>query len=320
MRTRESYCIEGTGPRGAVALLLTRWNGIGDDIAALPVVAELARKKSVTVYTTHPELWRGVSGAVVAVAGDEMTCDNGEFLGMWWDDEHRNKFELIYKLSGWGCWEDNEFAKHSRTRFEQLAEILGCEVPESFDYKSALLACMRFAFAKPYTVLAPQSHGVMRSLPLERGTELYEQAVNFENTLLLADGSYGDERELRCVSLRELIDVVYNAERVIGIDNGIAHIAAALGRPLTVIAGMTDANNIFSQYEKFNPNWEFQFIQQPGHECESPCYGMKARGFSNQLCCGSYALPKCMESVNTGEVVSLVYSEAVTQKNAILTQ
>lgn len=315
--TLEQYRLNGTGSKGSLCLLFVNECGIGDDVNALPVVASLAEENDVTVYTVHPELWRGIDVNVIGVTGNQVVgfaSEYGELLDILWDGANLPKYETIYKLTSWGVWEDNEIGGSIRPRFDQLAEILGVECSHKyawgarghnpiFDYAAALNA-RKIDVEKPYVVLSVESHEPMRTLPDDKAFELYVDLLNYSDVIWLTEGS-PQKRRTRCSSLAELIHLVYNAERVVGIDNGIAHIAAALRKPLTLIGGMTDVRKIFEQYQT-----PINYIQTAyTAECPRACYRLPSNGFTKNKCCGSHDAPKCLGSTDVGRVVSIAYGD-----------
>ncbi len=292
MRTREQYQLNGTGI--GTCLLMVQC-GIGDDICAMPAVASL--KGLITIYTHHPDLWAALNVTVVTVKADNMTCSNGEYLLPDWDNAHLTKFERIFKLNNWGGWEDDEQGFNSRPRFEQLADLLEVKL-KPFDFKAALN--VQNSEQKDYTLLAVESNEHWRSLPSARDT-LNALRLTGEKVVWLTEFPNSRPEARRCKTWAELLETVASARRVIAVDNGIAHIAAALGKPLTILGGMTNVRDIFSQYG--NP---FETIQAPFDECQSPCYRNPLRGFGRGLrgkCCGVYDSPRCMESITPHEIL-----------------
>lgn len=309
--TREQYRLNGTGPKGSVCLMLVAL-GIGDDISALPVIAELAKTHAVTVYTCHAELWRGIAVDVMSVLGttDGYTvtyrCEDGTYLDLSWDAVALRQFETIYKLSDWCVWSAFE-GNTPEVLFKELADLIGVEWSgQQFDYVAALGA-RKIDVEKPYAILSVESNEPWRTVPEDKAFELYVDLLNYSDVVWLTSKK-PDKRKTRCPSLMELIHLIYNAERVIGIDNGVAHIAAAFRKSVTLIGGPTDIRKIFGQYEA-----PLNIIQMSGHgECSSPCYRLPSNGFTNQKCCGSYDSPKCLEGVRAGEVVQIAYDATVT--------
>lgn len=268
--------------------------GIGDDICAMPAVASL--DGPVTIYTHHPELWAALNVTAVKVEGDNITCSNGEYLDPLWDNQHLPIFERIFKLNNWGGWEDDEQGFNSRPRFEQLAEILQVEL-KPFDF--SILSPVE---NKGYILLAVESNEHWRSLPRARNV-LDALKREGEKVIWLTEYPNSRREALQCKTWQELLTTVANAKRVIAVDNGIAHIAAALGKPLTILGGMTKIGDIFSQYG--NP---FDGIQASFNECDSPCYRNPSRGFGRGLrgkCCARYDSPQCMESIQPAEIIEL---------------
>lgn len=297
--------LTGTGPKNSVGLLFVDWCGLGDDITALPVIAELAKTKDVTVYTVHPGLWQSLNVHVIGVTvtgveagpnviAKEFRCDTGEYLDMYWEGNNLPKYETIYKLGAWGVWEDNAIGGSHRPRFEQLAELLDVSVPESFDYVAALKPNVT---SDSYILMNVESRELMRSLTDTQALELYELLSEDSRVVWLSETS-GDPR-VRCNTAQELIDLVYNAKHVVGIDNGVMHLACAFKKPVTIAGGMTDVRLIFEQYKT-----PLSVIQTSHNECISPCYRLPQNGFTNKLCCGKYERPACLGSLNVSSLLT----------------
>ena len=295
--------IKGSGPRGSVCLLMTRENGIGDAINALPIVSEFAKGRAVTVYTQYPELWERVGVTVKGVkpAGESGTCEwteTGELTDYLWEQKQLPKYETIYRLNGWGAWDDFTNGATLHSRYSQLASYLECKIPDEFDYAIALNPTDTPS-EKGYTLFSPDSNSADRTLPEEKALELYESLSKKYEVIWIP-------KLRKAENIRELVDLVWNADRVVGIDNGVAHIAAALGVPAVLIGGMTSIRGIFSQYLYCNPGWQLRAIQQPGPECKSPCYRQADRGYTDQKCCGRFDLPQCMQSVSAQHIIQLI--------------
>jgi hypothetical protein len=261
----------------------------------MPAVASL--EGPVTIYTHHPDIWSALNVTVVTVSGDNITCSNGEYLDPLWDEVHLPKFERIFKLNNWGGWEDDEQGFSSTARFKQLAKLLEVEL-KPFDF-SLLGAAIT---DDGYTLLATESSEHWRSLPRARNVLDALRAAG-EQVVWLTEYPNSRREALRCKTWAELLDTVARARRVISVDSGIAHIAAALGKPLTIVGGMTNVRDIFSQYK--NP---FDVLQSPFDECKSPCYRNPSRGFGAGFrgkCCGRYESAQCMDSIQPGQIIEL---------------
>ena len=311
MTLHPSFRLQGTGPKGSVCLLMVQM-GLGDDICALPAVVQLAREKDVTVYTRafHKPLWESIGVNVVGVAGDEMTCDNREILTPAWDAEHLSDYETIYKIST-VPWDEDVFACSGRGRIEQFAE----RIETTFVMKSGFFRTVlrpRTISSERYTLFAPQSDNPWRGLPEKQAHEIREKISG--TVVQLGEG------HVKCSTYSELVDLVWNADRIISVDNGIAHIAAALGKRLTILGGMTDVRQIFGQYEAWNPGWTFQTVQGAGAECLAPCHMQPTHGFLDGKCCGLYAAPKCLEQIDTASIVSASQCASVTPTNEFTPQ
>lgn len=297
IKMKDTAVIYGNGPKGTVCLIMVAC-GIGDDLSALPAVSVLASDHDVTVYVRefHRELWSALPVHVVTVAPDRTQCDNGELLDMAWDAMACKKFERIYKLSNWAGWEDDERGSTDAARFDQFANIIGVAAPNTFSFHSVL---------KPlplpgdsYTVIAGESAEHWRSLGEEQSESLYAELSQHGHVVRVGD------KHVTCGSWHGLVSLIFNAERVIAVDTGIAHLAAALGKPLLVLGGFTDVRDVFAQYIRYNPReWTFEAVQGTWGECLSPCYRMPERGFLHRRCCGRYSEPKCIANITTEEIL-----------------
>lgn len=296
MRERSTYQLDGTGPKGTVCLLMfgrmSRSCGIGDDIAILPIVAELCKTHTVTIYTVHPEIFASVGATVHSMDSKLEWASDGTLFTSDWDGNNLALYERIFKMGGGCIWEDSEYMEKSRPRFEVYADMLGVPVPESFDYVAALNP--EKSDRAVYTILASESADNWRTLPMNEAKELYTELSKGREVVWLGVGTVAH-------SWRELIDLVYNAEKVIAVDAGIAHLALALKKPTAVLGGITDARTIYSMY-----GGEAYFFQGTWSECLSPCWRQPSRGFRERRCCGTYTKPKCMQSIDIQQVLTTI--------------
>lgn len=296
MRPREQYQLNGTGPKGSVCLLMFgrmgQSCGIGDDIAALPAVTELCKSCNVTIYTVHPEIFARTGAVIHTMDKDLDRASDGSMFTSDWDGKNIPKYERIFKMGGGGIYDEVEYMEKAPTRFDMYADMFQITAPESFDYVEALQPQKRTDAI--YTILASEAAEVWRTLSADRSIELYD--------------GLSEDREVVWLGVRtvafswsELLALVYNAERVVAVASGIAHLAAALKKPTYILGGITDARTIYSMY-----GGELYYLQGTWKECLSPCYRNPDRGFRRNKCCGVYSKPKCMESIDISEVLTTI--------------
>ena len=233
----EAYRFTGTGPKGTVSII--GWMGIGDNVIMIPALAELAKTKKVTLYTTQPELFNALDIRCVRINRDKGVCENGRVLDYLWDEQELLNCEILYKIDGDLIWRwPASFTEVSPQ--DRMCLAFGVSLTGNFDYVAALGAVKRPW--KGMSIFAPKSTDARRSMPESVARTIYD-ALPF-GYIRVGDGGW-------CApSLQELIDMIYTAERVISVDTGIAHIAAALGVPLEVIGAFSDAKGYYSHYAR----------------------------------------------------------------------
>ena len=294
--------------------------GFGGCIQSLPVVWQMVQDGipvTVVTPTAMKELWE-CSGATVRVEKPDIA----------WVAQEKKNYEKIIRLSSWSSWECDKLGGHVRDTVEQFAELVGGRVPESFSFTEVLGIT---PYPGNYTLFASESNEPWRTLPDSVAHELYAQIegekvwltsgpkpMPYEMFVLAGNRTlvkrameaYNEAEEHRVrgrvkYSWRELLEAVAGAGDIITVENGVASLAAALGKRFTVICGMTSPEHILTQFRRWNPSLEFQTVRGESHECKLPCYRSPERGFIDRKCCGYSSSPLCLENLDIAKVLTL---------------
>lgn len=303
------------GPEKSVCLLMVEC-GIGDDIHAMPTVHQMVQDGyDVTVYgqSFNRPIW-GSLGVTFRVPQEKE-------LGLWFRYQNMHTYGRVIGLNQWGIWEERERGFISTDRMQQFAEYVDGSLPKEFSWIEALKPN---ASEGEYILFAPESAEKWRSLPHHKAYELYwNLCAKHANIIWLTSKPSVTHPERRvCSTFEELRDLVFNAERVVSVENGISNLAAALNVPLTVMCGPTGPEHILDQFTRYIPDFTFDVVlgANPGI-CRMPCYrseknGMEVVRIDNKLermCCGKYDTPFCMEYMNFNNVVATVtQSQSIT--------
>jgi hypothetical protein len=299
---QHAFAMRGTGPAMHICLRMCRLTsngegqngaGLGDHIASLPVIYELSRRGyKITIYTSRSwfPLYEGL-GIVCREAGD---------IYMGWADEHLSEFETIYSLFEWSL--DNEAATHGNPNTDRtslFASFFGIERPAEFNYRYALSA---FPTPQDYIVYAPHAiepEGMYRGYPyaLQLGLLL----ADAHKTKWLA--GYESNYTVKCNSLQEIVDLVRGAKACLTVDNGIMHLAMALGVPCFALFGKTDEHTITEPYRFYNPHALRAVLRRRPVDasCVRPCNGFPEKGFRQNNKCMTGA--ECMEEFSSQEIL-----------------
>lgn len=287
-QAKESRCFEGTGDEKSICLLF-REHGIGDDIHAMPAVQWLVDNGfAVTVYARPfaRKCWESVGATFFDI--------RETFFG--WVPMNAHKYGKIYSLSQWSVWDENIYGYSQIERFQYFAELIEAELPTSFSWIEKLQPKKRDS--EPYVLYAPESTGKWRTMRTWKHWLLYYQLrFKYKNLVWV-----GYNNGHRCDSFQEMIDLVFNAELVIGMDSAILTLAIAFGVKFVGLFGFTGYDKGFEQFKRYIPI-NGKFIQgDNGKHCISPCYGSEEKGFRNNKCCGHYDYPKCLETITLQQI------------------
>lgn len=257
--------------------------GIGDVIHALPATWQLIQDGFDVTVNCNPfvaSLWAAIGA---------KTISKQSLQGELWIE---SEFGTLCSPHEWNWkteWKD---------RFESFGDEIHSNVPESFDW-IGILKPVKMNCA-PYTLFAPESTRLSRSLPERRAREI-AKAISGE-VVWLTQGSrlpslaewrrvetiapdnlhhitgiqseaellrLRTEESLRlagkthCSSVEEILSLVYSAEQVIAVESSIAAIASAFGKSLTIHHGITNHLNTIGQFKRFNPDWIYEAIEEP---------------------------------------------------------
>jgi hypothetical protein len=167
-------------------------------------------------------------------------CENGRVLDSLWDQEELSKCEILYKIDGDLIWRWPASFRDVSPQDRMCLAFGVSLVPDSFDYVQALGAKKKKAM-KGIRIFAPKSTDKMRSMSDATAETIQGPLSNHH--LRIGEGGW------IAPSIQELIDLIYSADYVLSVDTGIAHIAAALKVPLTVIGAYSDAAGYYSHYK-----------------------------------------------------------------------
>jgi len=246
--------------------------GIGDVIHAMPVVWQMIQDGYRVTVNCRPfvnYLWESIGAKVTNFR---------EPLGLDWDELHGDEYGSLFQPREWN------YAFEDMNRFDSFAQEIGMPVPRSFSWIDILKPGKT---AAEYVLFAPESTETNRSIP--RARKVYKSLTNAvwlsqgsrlvslkewrkmeriapnalaHKTGIQSEAELIERREAEALALRdtvtcgtaqELLSLVWNAECVVSAENGVAAIAAAFGKPLTVYCGVTGAENTIGQFRRFHP-------------------------------------------------------------------
>ncbi len=287
-----SYSVTaGHGPSQTIAILL-RKNGIGDDIHAMPALAQKVR-----------------DGFRVVIYGNDFTRDCFESVGCEFRsasnlaagtvEEISDEFGSIYDLSQWCRAHEREMqGTPVLSRFAQFAELIGTTLPTEFSWKDAF--DIKVTGGKTLTA-ALYSDSQYRSFTRAESLrcQLHEE--------------YGDDlysigpimRKSKMASFDELITRIAQSRLVISIDTGILAIALALNVPTLALFGPTDEHTIAWQFRKYHKNLNLVVDRADvDNQCVAPCSFDASKGWDRNGECSKFS--KCMAAFDPLEIMLLV--------------
>jgi ADP-heptose:LPS heptosyltransferase len=286
----------GTGPANKLCLLLTRNDGrgvgLGDHVQSLPVIYELIKNgKEITVYAS--EFFR----PLYEKAGCEFHPHNELML----TKDLLPNFGEVYSMIEWGI--DDDIASHGTSRIDRtslFASFFGIDRPLQFDFITALGAHRDDKLRDLNTVIyAPESSSSARTLNRQEQI-YYKLKAQYSDTLWL--GGIQCKEKIHIPDIGTLIDLIYNAKAIFTVDNGIVHIAYALGVPTMGVFGPTDENVICEPYNFYVPDaihlrTYYRALPKASNECNAPCSFQRERGYFKAGKCKEFA--DCMMEIDT---------------------
>lgn len=266
------------GPPNKVLIAAATNVGIGDAIHAMPAVWQMiADDYDVTVNCmsfTAP-LWHSI--------GAKTTHDT---QGLGWEPQG---FGALYQPHLW----NHDARYNTMDRFDAFAEEIGVCVPDSFSWIDVLKP--NAVEGEPYILFAPEATSLRRAIPRQRaiynrlaktgkviwltqgsrfpsvqeyrrvesispGFMQYKLGIASEKELLAKIQAEDTEGKTQCQDIRQLLDLVFNASRVVASESGVAAIAAAFAKPLTVYYGATGHEHTIGQFKRFHA-FEYEAIE-----------------------------------------------------------
>lgn len=291
---------QGSGPAMSICLVMTRDDGrgvgLGDHIQSLPVIYDLiARGFELTVIAS------GFYRSLYERAGCKF-FDESQKLFM---RDLLPRYGQVYGMIEWSIDDDNATLGNSTTdRVSLFASWFDLKRPNSFDYPSALGAKTDDAMRDlDLVIFAPQSSSIYRQFPREE--YLYHRLKKTYPELLWL-GSHRRQGERHIADFGTLTELVANATAVLATDNGIMHMASALGTPVFAVFGGTDESIVCEPYDLYNPAdaAKRRYIRaNPKHaDCHYPCSFSESRGFHVDGKCKEFA--DCMMDIDTEYLLS----------------
>ncbi|TAL24962.1 MAG: lipopolysaccharide heptosyltransferase I [Nitrospirae bacterium] len=190
---------------------------------------------------------------------------------------------------------------HAVDRYLKIAQSLGCNIsdirfPFPLSFNSSL-STPNFQLPKEYAVIVPGARWQTKRWPAGRFGELASMLsitslivggkADIEISNRVAAGSKGNAISLAGkTSIKDLIDIMRNAQFVVSNDSGPMHIAAALGVPVFAIFGPTNPS-------RTGPYGKGHVIIRKGLEC-SPCYKKSCKDI------------RCMAAVSVKEAAEII--------------
>lgn len=274
---------------GKGACILFQDNGIGDVICFLPALWQKIQEGfEVTVYCreSHAPIFGKFSVQIKDGAAIEGQLGTIEIL--------QKEYSEIFNY-GQFCLEHEEETKGNLTltRLEQFAKALETSVPEKFDFSKFFELGEK---KKDKVLLATWSRSRCRAYgQTEELYDLFYEAYNEGAIDIIPEciGLYMQPQK----EFKELIQEIYSAALVVAIDNGILHLALALGTPVLALMGGSDEWAIIHQYRRFGiNNYEIIRSSVKNKECERPCSFQLERGYGRNNKC-STGHSDCMDEI-----------------------
>lgn len=293
----------GKGPSNKLCILLTRNNGLGvglgDHVQSLPIIYELIKLgHEITIYAN--EFYR----SLYERAGCEFHGHSEMYFGI--TDDLLEIFGSVYSMIEWS------FDSHTATRgltiedhTTAFAKFFGIERPKEFDFVTPLGAVNDKNLRELGTIIyAPQSSYLWRNLARDEQI-YYHLKQKYSNILWVGIPEIGERRNID--DFTTLVDLIYNAKAAFTVDNGIMHLACALGVPMFGVFGGTDEAVLCEPYnfylqERMAIRSYYRALPIKKHECSTPCWWQESRGFHVNGKCKEFA--DCMMDIDKDHLIS----------------
>lgn len=286
----------GSGDAKKICILFQE-NGLGDAICFLPVLwQKISEGYEVTLYGNYFPIYDKLK--LTFIDGKDTIEVHGTI------DKLQKEFGAIYSFGLRASSIEHEQKTNGiviQTRFEQFAECLETTVPKEFDFLQFF--DLRKTEEKKKIIVSPYSTTRSRKYGLD--FELHNLFWEAHNESVI-------EYEPKFIGLflqpheEDIINTIYNAKCVIAIDNGILHLALALGTPVVALMGGSDEWSIVHQYRRFGKmNYSVVRSEIRNKECKRPCSFQEQRGFGvNGKCSG--ATTDCMDEITPERILEEV--------------
>ncbi len=295
---------EGQGLKNKVAIIFSSnngSNGIGDYVHAMPALtAKVQSGFECHVWTT--EFFR----PFIEWCG--ATFHDGSLLGVGSIAKMQLEFGVIHSLVHW-CIEHDEqtFGDVHKTRFEQIAEFLGVELPDRFSWDEIFPA--HSLDIKPFGIIATQSTARERSYThTNELRSLAEKGTGVFCARLGGGNAHKEDWMLTAKTIEELILLIRSAPFIVTVDNGILALALAMEIPVVAIFGPTDENTIVWQFSRYVDTSKVRIVRSliTNEECRRPCSMQNERGYgANQKCTKDRSvMVDCMAEIEPEQIVS----------------
>ncbi len=284
----------GTGDPKEICLLM-RKHGLGDDLHAMPAVEGLVKAGyRVTVYakTFTRKCWESVGAEFFEIPRGHIG----------WMEANQHRFSQIHALNEWSVWESNIEGTGLHPISQIFAELIGAKMPDQFSWIEKLEA--KRHETSPYIIFSSESSSSWRSIPYRRAREIFNELRKIQPVRWLQVGGHNPLTEVVPI-FEDLIDLVYNARLVVSTDNGILNLASALGTSHIGIYGLTSPQSLNDSLKRYQTSESRYIAGNNGNRCQAPCWGSAENGFINEICCGEYRVPKCLQQIKVNEVIEL---------------
>lgn len=284
----------GRGDPQRVALLLSghyNGNGMGDDIHALPAIAQRALLGySVDVYTREFRLplfnhaaWSELG--VRAFAGESLGVGSHAAL--------MEQYGEIYSLTQWCLLHDAATRGEVVTdRFDQFAGLIDTFTPAHFDFPRYMDAPSIPIEDRGGVVAALTASGFKRSIPSREGRAIIRRAIREElGDVPVLNLGLPEHGGVLLPTWGEVVRAVAAARLVVSVDTGILAVALALNRPTIALFGPTTPQIVVHQFARYIDGFSPVVLQpnrntvQQSFGCQFPCNYHSQRGYGGANTC-----------------------------------
>lgn len=289
---------QGEGPDKSLCLIMVRndgrGNGLGDHIQSLPIIYKLIDLGyQVTIYAA--EFFR----PVYERAGCEFFSQKDLYFGI--IEDLLPKYQTVSTLIEWSIDDDVASKGNSmKDRVSFFGSFFGVQRPQEFDFAFALGANKDEQLrGLEMLIYAPQSSSMWRTLA-RREQIAHLLKKKYQNVMWIESPGGGLREQIS--DFETLVDTIYNAKIVFAVDNGIMHLASALGVPAFAVFGMTNEKIICEPYDYYLPGKKsirsyFHSAPSDKDGCSYPCSAHSAKGFKANGKCRDFA--DCMTDIST---------------------